>query len=381
MDHGLSEQKTVNEGLLKIAKELNLPLVVTNDVHYLEQSQSTAHEALLCVQTQSMLNDPKRMRLKTDQFYFKDPALMYKEFGWIPQALKNTVEIAEKCNLKLDFDQIHLPRFNPPEGKTKEAYLRELCQEGLRKRFTATTPEITERLSHELKVIEKIDFVGYFLIVSDFINFAKQKGIPVGPGRGSAAGSLVSYLLGITDLDPLKYGLLFERFLNPDRAGMPDIDIDFCFERRGEVIDYVTQKYGAQNVAQIITFGTMQARAAIRDVGRVMGMPYADVDKIAKLIPAELGITVEEALQKEPQLNKLFQEDQAARQLIETAQVLEGLNRHASTHAAGVVIADKPLDEYVPLFKTSDGQIITGFAMNAIAKIGLLKIDFWDYGL
>ncbi|HCI45119.1 MAG TPA: DNA polymerase III subunit alpha [Candidatus Omnitrophica bacterium] len=376
MDHGLAEQKTVNEGLLKIAKELNLPLVVTNDVHYLEQSQSRAHEALLCIQTQAMLNDPKRMRLKTDQFYFKDPALMVKEFGWIPQALKNTVEIAEKCNLKLDFDQIHLPRFTPPAGKTKEVYLRELCQEGLRKRFATVTPEITERLAHELKVIEKMDFVGYFLIVSDFINFAKQKGIPVGPGRGSAAGSLASYLLGITDLDPLKYGLLFERFLNPERAGMPDIDIDFCFERRGEVIEYVTQKYGSENVAQIITFGTMQARAAIRDVGRVMGMPYAEVDRIAKLVPTELGITVEEALQKEPQLNKLFLEDPTARQLIETAQVLEGLNRHASTHAAGVVIADKPLDEYVPLFKTSDGQIVTGFAMNAIAKIGLLKMDF-----
>ena len=376
MDHGLTEQKTVNEGLLKISKDLNLPLVVSNDVHYLEQSQSTAHEALLCIQTQAMLNDPKRMRLKTDQFYFKDPALMIKEFGWLPQALKNTVEIADKCNLKLDFDKIHLPRFSPPEGKTKEAYLRELCQENLHKRFATVTSEITDRLAHEIKTIEKMDFVGYFLIVSDFINFAKQKGIPVGPGRGSAAGSLVSYLLGITDLDPLKYGLLFERFLNPDRAGMPDIDIDFCFERRGEVIDYVTQKYGTENVAQIITFGTMQARAAIRDVGRVMGMPYGDVDKIAKLVPAELGITVEEALQKEPQLKKLFDDDATARQLIETAQVLEGLNRHASTHAAGVVIADKPLNEYVPLFKTSDGQIVTGFAMNAIAKIGLLKMDF-----
>lgn len=376
MDHGLAEQKTVNEGLLKIAKELNLPLVVTNDVHYLEQSQSTAHEALLCIQTQSMLQDPKRMRMKTDQFYFKDPALMYKEFGWIPQALKNTVEIAEKCNLELKFGELHLPQFVPPEGKTKEAYLRELCEAGLAKKYPAATQEIQERLSHELEVIEKIDFVGYFLIVWDFISFAKQKGIPVGPGRGSAAGSLVSYLLGITDLDPIKYGLLFERFLNPDRAGMPDIDIDFCFERRGEVIDYVTRKYGARNVAQIITFGTMQARAAIRDVGRVMGVAYGEVDKIAKLVPSELGITVQEALEKEPQLKKLCQDNQIARQLIETAQVLEGLNRHASTHAAGVVIADKPLDEYVPLFKTSDGQITTGFAMNAIAKIGLLKMDF-----
>ncbi len=376
MDHGLAEQKTVNEGLLKIARELNLPLVVTNDVHYLEQSQSTAHEALLCIQTQAMLNDPKRMRMKTDQFYFKDPALMFQEFGWIPEALKNTVVIAEKCNLDFDFGKVHLPKFAPPDGKTKETYLRELCREGLRARYANVTPEITRRLDHELETIEKMGFISYFLIVWDFIHFAKSQGIPVGPGRGSAAGSLVSYLLGITDLDPLKYGLLFERFLNPDRAGMPDIDIDFCFERRGEVIDYVTRKYGSENVAQIITFGTMQARAAIRDVGRVMGVPYGDVDKIAKLVPGDLGITVEDALVKEPQLKKLYDEDQTAHQLIDTAQVLEGLNRHASTHAAGVVIADKPLDEYVPLFKTSDGQIVTGFAMNAIAKIGLLKMDF-----
>ena len=376
MDHGLPEQKTVNEGLLKIARELDLPIVVTNDVHYLEQSQSTAHEALLCIQTQSTLDDPKRMRLKTDQFYFKDPDLMRREFSWIPQGLANTVEIADKCQLNLDFDRIHLPRFTPPEGKTKEAYIRELCEKGLKRRYSHATQEILDRLNHELKVIEKMGFASYFLIVSDFINFARQKGIPVGPGRGSAAGSLVSYLLGITDLDPLVYGLLFERFLNSDRKGMPDIDIDFCYERRGEVIDYVTQKYGKEKVAQIITFGTMQARAAIRDVGRVKGVPYAQVDKIAKLIPAELGITIEDALVKEPQLEKLCKEDKTAAEILETAKVLEGLNRHASTHAAGVVIADKPLDEYVPLFKTSEGQVTTGFAMNAIAKIGLLKMDF-----
>lgn len=376
MDHGLKEQKTVNDGLIKIAKDLNLPLVVTNDVHYLEQSQSTAHEALLCIQTQSTLNDPKRMRLSTDQFYFKDPAVMMQEFRWIPEALSNTMEIAEKCGLKLRFDEVHLPHFVPPDGKTNEAYLRELCGEGLRRRYPNPTIEIMDRLHLELQTIEKIGFVGYFLIVWDFISFARQAGIPVGPGRGSAAGSLVSYLLGITDLDPLKYGLLFERFLNPDRAGMPDIDIDFCFERRGEVIDYVTKKYGKENVAQIITFGTMQARAAIRDVGRVMGVAYADVDKIAKLIPNELGISIEDAVSKEPQLEKLCREDKTAGGIIETAKVLEGLNRHASTHAAGVVIADKPLNEYVPLFKTSDGQIVTGFAMNAIAKIGLLKMDF-----
>ncbi len=376
MDHGLDEQKKVNEGILKISKDLNLPLVVTNDVHYLEQSQSIAHEALLCIQTQSILTDPKRMRFKTDQFYFKDPALMRKEFGWLPDALTNTLEIAEKCDLKLNFDQIHLPRFESPVGKTKEEYLRELCLEGIKKRYGTPSAEVTERLEYELQVIEKIGFIGYFLIVWDFINFAKGKGIPVGPGRGSAAGSLVSYLLGITDLDPLKYGLLFERFLNPERAGMPDIDIDFCYERRGEVIEYVTQKYGKANVAQIITFGTMQARAAIRDVGRVMNVAYGEVDKIAKLVPVELGITIEDALRKEPQLKKLYDEDKNAREILDTAKVLEGLNRHASTHAAGVVISDKPLIEYVPLFKSNEDQIITGLGMDGIAKIGLLKMDF-----
>ncbi|MBN1869680.1 MAG: DNA polymerase III subunit alpha [Candidatus Omnitrophica bacterium] len=376
MDQGIDEQKIVNQELVRISKELNLPLVATNDVHYLEQSQSAAHDALLCIQTQTTLNDPKRMRLYNDQFYFKSPIAMKHQFSWVPEAVVNTIEIAEKCDLKMDFDTFHLPKFNPPDGKTRESFLRELCQEGLKKRYKEVTPEIKKRLDHEIKTIEKMDFVSYFLIVGDFIQFAKQRNIPVGPGRGSAAGSLVSYLLGITDLDPLKYGLLFERFLNPDRTGMPDIDIDFCYERRGEVIDYVTQKYGKENVAQIITFGTMQARAAIRDVGRVMGASYGDVDRIAKLVPAELGITIEDALIKEPQLKSLCREDKTARDIIETAKVLEGLNRHASTHAAGVVIADKPLEEYVPLFKTSDDQITTGFTMNAIAKIGLLKMDF-----
>jgi DNA polymerase-3 subunit alpha len=376
MSHGIGEQKAVNEGLLKISKELGLPVVATNDVHYLEQSQSAAHDALLCIQTQTTLTDEKRMRLYNDQFYFKDPAAMKKEFAWIPEALANTLKIAEQCDLVMDFNTIHLPKFDPPDGKPREVYFRELCEAGLKKRFDRETPELRARLEHELKTIEKMGFISYFLIVGDFIRFAKQQGIPVGPGRGSAAGSLVSYLLGITDLDPLKYGLLFERFLNPDRSGMPDIDIDFCYERRGEVIDYVTRKYGKENVAQIITFGTMQARAAIRDVGRVMGVSYGDVDRIAKLVPSDLGITLDDALIKEPQLEALCKEDKSARDIIATAKVLEGLNRHASTHAAGVVIADKPLDEYVPLFKTSDGQITTGFTMNAIAKIGLLKMDF-----
>jgi len=376
MNHGVEEQKNVNEGLIKIAKDLKLPLVATNDVHYLEQTQSVAHDALLCIQTQTTLDDPKRMRLATDQFYFKDAAAMRHEFSWVPEALTNTLEIADKCDLEMDFDTVHLPEFQPPHNKTKEQYLRELCEQGLKKRFKEVNREIKERMEFELGVIENMGFGGYFLIVGDFINFAKKKHIPVGPGRGSAAGSLVSYLLGITDLDPIKYGLLFERFLNPDRAGMPDIDIDFCYERRGEVIEYVNKKYGKENVAQIITFGTMQARAAIRDVGRVMGVSYGDVDRIAKLVPSDLGITIDEALVKEPQLKALCKEDKAARDIIETAKVLEGLNRHASTHAAGVVIADKPLSEYVPLFKTSDDQVVTGYSMNAIAKIGLLKMDF-----
>ncbi|MDD3374789.1 MAG: DNA polymerase III subunit alpha [Candidatus Omnitrophica bacterium] len=376
MENGIPEQKKVNEGLLKVSKELNIPVVATNDVHYLERSQASAHEALLCVQTQTTLDDPNRMRMSTDEFYFKSPEEMKKAFSYAPQAISNTLEIAEKCNLELTFDKIHLPRFVPPSGETKEDFLEKLCEQGILRRYKERTKEIDERLEHELKIIKKMGFVSYFLIVWDFIHFAKQNGIPVGPGRGSAAGSLVSYLIGITDLDPLKYGLLFERFLNPDRAGMPDIDIDFCYERRPEVIEYVTNKYGKDSVAQIITFGTMQARAAIRDVGRVMNVPYADVDKIAKLIPNELNIKIQDALIKEPQLQQLYDENEQTAKLIETAKVLEGLNRHASTHAAGVVISDKPLTDHVPLFKTSDDQITTGYSMDGIAKIGLLKMDF-----
>ncbi|MCK5579723.1 MAG: DNA polymerase III subunit alpha, partial [Candidatus Omnitrophica bacterium] len=335
-----------------------------------------AHEALLCIQTQSFLNDPNRMRMKTDQFYFKSPEEMKREFSWVPDGIKNTLEIADQCNLQLSFDQYHLPRYDPPGGVIRDEFLKDLCIKGIKERYGKMTLEIKERLRHELTTIKKMGFVSYFLIVWDFIHYARQRGIPVGPGRGSAAGSLVSYLLGITNLDPLKYGLLFERFLNPERAGMPDIDIDFCFERRSEVIEYVTRKYGKDNVAQIITFGTMQARAAIRDVGRVMSVPYADVDKIAKMIPATLGITLKEALEVEPQLQKLYKEDNTAAEVIDTAQVLEGLSRHASIHAAGVVIGDKPLTEHVPLFKTTDGQVTTGFSMKGVASIGLLKMDF-----
>ncbi len=376
MDHGLPEQRKINQDLMRIAERLGLPTVATNDVHYLEHDQHVAHETLLCIQTQTTLSDSHRMRFGTDQFYFKDAREMKNTFQWAPDAISNTLEIAEKVNVKLDFDQYHLPTYTPPANMTNEQYLRSLCEEGLIKRYGKVTPELQHRLEHELSTIESMGFVSYFLVVWDFISYAKKTGVPVGPGRGSAAGSLVSYLLGITDLDPIKYGLLFERFLNPGRRSMPDIDIDFCYERRGEVIDYVTRKYGKDNVAQIITFGSMQAKAAVRDVGRAMGVSYGDVDRIAKLIPNEIGITIEEALNVEPQLREAVEGDQTAKQLLSTARVLEGLNRHASIHAAGVVIADKPLMEYVPLFRSTDGQVTTGYDMDGVSKIGLLKMDF-----
>ncbi len=372
----IPEQAQANEGILKIAKELNLPLVATNDVHYLNKADSLAHEALLCIQTQTTLDDPNRMRLSTPEFYFKSSEEMKKLFYYAPDAIRSTIEIAERCNVKLEFGKPHLPQYQQPPGKTKEGFLRELCEEGLKKRFgSSITQEIRQRLDHELEIIRSMGFVSYFLIVWDFIHYAKNKGVAVGPGRGSAAGSLVSYLLGITELDPLKYNLLFERFLNPERVGLPDIDIDFCFERRQEIIDYVSQKYGQRNVAQIITFGTMLARAVIRDVGRVMSVPYADVDKIAKLVPAELGITLEDAL-KTDELDNLYRNDSQIKELIDKAKVLEGLSRHASVHAAGVVISDKPLDEYMPLCKLDENTITSGYSMKALEKIGLLKMDF-----
>jgi len=372
----IPEQKIVNEGLIRISKELNIPLVATNDVHYLSREHARSHEALLCIQTQTTLNDPNRLRFQTDEFYFKSPQEMKELFKDIPEAINNTLEIAQRCNLELDFSCVHLPKYEAPAGKPKEEFLRELCETGLKMRFKETTKEIQERLERELKIIKDTGFMSYFLIVWDFVHYAKSKAIPVGPGRGSASGSLVSYLLGITDVDPLKYGLLFERFLNPERLGLPDIDIDFCYERRNEVIDYVTKKYGQENVAQIITFGTMQARAVIRDVGRVMGISYADVDRIAKMIPPDPNIALKDAMESEPELKNLYKNDERITKLIDTALSLEGLNRHASIHAAGVVIADKPLNNYMPLFKTADGQITTGFSMGILEKIGLLKVDF-----
>jgi DNA polymerase III subunit alpha len=376
----IAEQKTVNEGLLKLSKAMGLPLVATNDVHYMIRSHSRAHEALLCIQTQNMLSDENRFRFRTNELYFKSSDEMIKAFSEFPNAVANTVEIAGRCNLELNFKTYHLPNYDVPEGFTKENFLRSVCEKNMAGRYPVVTADIKKRLEHELKTIKDMGFTSYFLIVWDFIHYAKSRNIPVGPGRGSAAGSIVSYLLGITDIDPLRYNLLFERFLNPERISMPDIDIDFCYERRPEVIEYVTNKYGKENVAQIITFGTMQARAVVRDVGRVMGIPYADVDHIAKLIPPpdpgnpEFGL--QQALTSEPELGNLYKTDPQIQSLIDIALTLEGLNRHASTHAAGVVIADKPLDNYTPLFKTQDDQITSGYEMKTLEKIGLLKVDF-----
>jgi len=376
-DNGMKEQEKINKALIKISKEMDIPLVATNDTHYLEKEDAMAHEALLSIQTQTTLDDPNRMRLQTDEFYFKPAELMKKAFeANAPSAITNTMEIAERCNVELDFSKIHLPQYSVPEGSTREEYLRKLVKEGLKQRYVSLDKTIENRVSHELQIIEKSGYTSYFLIAWDFVNFAKSKGIPVGPGRGSAAGSVVSYSLGITDIDPLSYGLIFERFLNPERISMPDIDIDFCYERRNEVIDYVINKYSKKNVAQIITFGTMMAKGVVRDVARVMGMAYAEGDKIAKLIPNELNITLDHALKVEPELDSLYKTDPRITKLIDISRKLEGLTRHASTHAAGVVISEKELTDYVPLFMTSDGQITTGVPMNSLEKIGLLKMDF-----
>lgn len=376
-ENGIEQQAIVNRGLVKVARELSLGLVATGDVHYLHQEDALAHDALLCIQTQARLDDPKRLRFASSEFYFKSPHQMQELFKEFPEAINNTLEISRRCNLELDFSRIHLPKYDPPEGRSQEEFIVDLCQLGVKKRFHNRLSDIYKaRLEHELKIIKEMGFTSYFLIVWDFIHYSKEHGIPTGPGRGSAAGSLVSYLLEITDIDPIKYGLLFERFLNPERKELPDIDIDFCYVRRPEVINRVTQKYGQENVAQIITFGTMQARAVVRDVGRVMGVSYADVDKIAKMIPPDPNISLKQALESESELNHLYQTDEQIKRLIVIALSLEGLLRHASVHAAGVVISDAALTNYMPLFKSGDGQITTGFSMDALGKIGLLKVDF-----
>ena len=375
-DNHLPEQHDLNREMVKLARELDLQLVATNDVHYLQKSDAKAHDALLCIQTQAMLDDTDRLKFQSDQLYFKSQEEMKHAFSEFPDAVANTVKIAEKCRLELDFNQVHLPRFYAPDNRDNAAFFKDLIDEGVRKRYAEVTDEIKKRVEHEFRIIEKSGYISYFLIVWDLIAYAKRSQIPVGPGRGSAAGSIISYALGITDIDPLKYDLIFERFLNPERVSMPDIDIDFCFERRNEVIDYVVNKYSKGKVAQIITFGTMMAKGVLRDVGRVMGLPYAEVDKIAKLVPNDTGISLEQALEREPELKDAYERDQTIRELIDMSRRLEGLNRHASTHAAGVVISDKPLQERIPLYKTSDGQISTGYTMKSLEKIGMLKMDF-----
>ncbi len=379
--NGIPIQDKVNKELIRLGRELFLPLVATNDCHYLEREDSSAHDILLCIQTGKTKNDPNRLRFSTDEFYFKTSARMREDFREAPEALDNTIRIAEHCNLELEAGRHHLPVPSAPEGYTLDTYLEELARKGLEEHFNDIDPydrqdPVVARLEHELSVIRHMHFPGYFLIVRDFIKFAKDHGIPVGPGRGSAAGSLVAYSLGITDIDPLQHGLLFERFLNPERISLPDIDIDFCMERRDEVISYVTEKYGRDNVAQIITFGTMAARGVIRDVGRVLEIPYAEVDKIAKLIPPILNITLENALAAEERLRNLAATDKRVAELISVAKKLEGLTRHASTHAAGIVISPQPLVNYTPLYKGPKGEMMTQYSMEYLEKIGLLKMDF-----
>ena len=373
--HGLKGQKEVNGSLKAISQETGIPLVATNDVHYVHQEDAEAHEVLLCIQTGKTMDEGDRLRFETAEFYLKSTEEMAQLFYDVPEALENTRKIWERCHLEFDFDTLHLPEYPLPEGITAVKYLQELCLEGLKERYPQITPEIRERLDFELHTIAQMGYGDYFLIVWDFIKYARDNGIIVGPGRGSAAGSLVAYTLNITQVDPLKYGLLFERFLNPDRISMPDIDIDFCFERRQEVIDYVIGKYGEDRVAQIITFGTMAARAAIRDVGRALNRPYGEVDRIAKMVPMELGMTIEKALERNPELKMLYEEEPSARNLIDMSRSLEGLPRHASTHAAGVVISKLPITEYVPLQKNDD-CITTQFPMGTLEQLGLLKMDF-----
>lgn len=374
-DHGVQEQVQVNELLVRISQETGIPLVATNDVHYLKREDAKVHDVLLCIQTGKTIDEEDRMRFPTDQFYLKSPQEMAMLFSNHREALENTAKIAERCNVELDFSTLHLPEYKVPEGYTNESYLRELTLEGLRKRYGEITDEIRERFEYEFKTIVDMGYVDYFLIVWDFIKFAKDNGIMVGPGRGSAAGSIVSYGLGIIDIDPLKYGLLFERFLNPERVTMPDIDIDFCYERREEVIQYVIEKYGADRVAQIVTFGTMAARGAIRDVGRALNMPYGEVDFIAKQVPNELGMTIEKALNVNPTLRDQYENNEEIRLLIDYAMKVEGLPRHTSTHAAGVVISKEPITNYVPLLRNGD-SLSTQFNMIELEELGLLKMDF-----
>ena len=375
-DHGIPEQQNVNQQLLKMHRETGIDLVATNDVHYTLAEDAQPHDVLLCLQTGKKLADEDRMRYEGGQYYVKSPEEMERLFPYAPEALENTHKIAQRCHVEIEFGVTKLPKFDVPEGYTSWEYLNELCFKGLEERYQPVTEELKERLNYELSTIRNMGYVDYFLIVWDFIKYARDHDIMVGPGRGSAAGSLVAYTLGITQLDPIRYDLLFERFLNPERVSMPDIDVDFCFERRQEVIDYVRRKYGDDCVVQIVTFGTLAARGVIRDVGRVMDLPYAQVDTIAKMIPQELNITIDKALQMNPELKKVYEDQKEIHDLIDTAKRLEGLPRHTSMHAAGVVISQKDVSEYVPLSRASDGSIVTQFTMTTLEELGLLKMDF-----
>ena len=375
-DHGIPEQQNVNQQLLKMHRETGIELVATNDVHYTLAEDAQPHDVLLCLQTGKKLADEDRMRYEGGQYYVKSPEEMERLFPYAPEALENTHKIAQRCHVEIEFGVTKLPKFDVPEGYTSWEYLNELCFKGLEERYQPVTEELKERLNYELSTIRNMGYVDYFLIVWDFIKYARDHDIMVGPGRGSAAGSLVAYTLGITQLDPIRYDLLFERFLNPERVSMPDIDVDFCFERRQEVIDYVRRKYGDDCVVQIVTFGTLAARGVIRDVGRVMDLPYAQVDTIAKMIPQELNITIDKALQMNPELKKVYEDQKEIHDLIDTAKRLEGLPRHTSMHAAGVVISQKDVSEYVPLSRASDGSIVTQFTMTTLEELGLLKMDF-----
>ena len=375
--NGLPEQILANQKLIELSKELDIPLVATNDAHYLRKEDSYNHEVLLCIQTGKKMTDEDRMRMGTNEFYLKSPEEMISYFSNVPEAIENTVKIAEKCNFDFEFGNTKLPNYEvPAEFKTHSEYFRKLCYDGIKKRYGENPDKtILDRLEYELSVIEKMGYVDYFLIVWDFINYARNQGIPVGPGRGSGAGSIAAYAVGITNIDPIKYNLLFERFLNPERISMPDFDIDFCYERRPEVIEYVGRKYGNDHVSQIITFGTMSARMVIRDVGRALDVPYAEVDKLAKMIPMELHITIKKALEQNRELANLYESDETTKRILDIAVGLEGLPRQASTHACGIVITKDPVLDYVPLY-VNDGNISTQFIMTTLEELGLLKMDF-----
>ena len=375
-DHGIPAQRTVNQGLMRMSQELQIPLVATNDCHYIYKEDVESHDILLCIQTGKKVTDENRMRYEGGQFYVKSEDEMRALFPYAQEALDNTHKIAERCNVEIEFGVTKLPQYDVPDGYTSWEYLQKLCRDGFQKRYPNDDGALRERLSYELDVIHSMGYVDYFLIVWDFIHFAKSNGIMVGPGRGSAAGSIVAYSLEITDIDPIRYQLIFERFLNPERVSMPDIDVDFCFERRQEVIDYVVRKYGKDRVVQIVTFGTLAAKGVVRDVGRALDMPYAQCDAIAKMIPGDLGMTLDKALKASPDLREAYESDDSVKYLIDMSKRLEGLPRHTSMHAAGVVISRAAVDEYVPLSRASDGSITTQFTMTTLEELGLLKMDF-----